>query len=547
MKNILKIGFLLLVIFTLVACNNESADDESLGEVVPEVTILTMTPEFQSAHYEGALMVAEEWKDLGLDVSVQPLETNTLLSRLYSSDTHDFDVYMAGWTGRVERLDPDMFIHSVFHSGNANAGGNNASGFINSQFDEIADKQRMEMDPEKRRELIFEAQEILADEVPIFTTYIPKLVQAYNKENFSEVPVMAGEGLFSEWTPMLAKPVGEQKILRIGSQQDLDTLNPLAANTAYEWRNLRLIYDKLVRVGTDGIPTPSAADSWDVVDETTIDVTLRDGMTFHDGESVDVEDIKFTFDYMKEWEVAYFASFLSPIDSVEIKDDSTIRFNLIEPYAPFINNTLAQIPILPKHIWEGIVEEGDISNPNEFANLQPIGSGPFKFEHWRRGEELSTKKHENYQQDIAIDGYIYKIFSQSEGMFAALETGDLDVSNTLLATHLDRAKEISFLQVEEVADLGWQYLGFNLRKEPFDNKLFRQALAHTIDTESIVDIHLEGLGEVGGAGLVISPANEYWFNPDVERPKFDPERAREILEEGGYTWDKKGRLRMPKE
>lgn len=528
-------------IFAAGCGDDETTDAETEhGELVPEIEILTMTPEFQRAHYEGALMLAEEWQELGIDVSVQPLETNTLLSRIYSSDSHDFDVYMAGWTGRVERLDPDMFIYSVFHSSTADPGGNNASGFIHSEFDKLAENQRTEMDMDARREIIFEAQEILADEVPIITTYIPNIVQAYNSDRFANIPAMAGEGLFSEWAPMMAEPLTDDGLLRVGSLQDLDSLNPMTANTAYEWRNLRLIYDKLVRIDLDGVPSPSAAESWEVLDDTTIDVTIHEGMTFHDGEPVTIEDIKFTYDYMLEWDPGYFSAFLSPIESVEIVDDLTIRFNLIEPYAPFINNTLAQIPILPQHIWAELDED-----PTEYANLEPVGSGPFVFQHWRRGEELSTRTHENYQLNVSVDGYVYRIFSQNEGMFAALETGDIDISPTLLATHLNRAKELDHVQVEEVADLGWQYLGFNLREAPFDNKMFRQALAYTVDTETIVDVHLEGIAETGGSGLVISPANEFWHNPDIQRPTYDPDRARELLEEAGYTWDSDGRLRMP--
>lgn len=546
MRKLKLFAFLVVIAIVLAACGSKddkpsSSADGDHGELVPEVTINTNPADESIVRYEAALMFQEEWEALGIPTKIEALEVNTSLAKIYDSDPRDYGAYISGWTGRVERLDPDMFIYSVFHSSNADVGGNNASGLILDEFDELAEQQRVEVDMDKRRELVFEAQEILADEVPIYTMYVPSLVQAYNKDKFDNIPAMAGEGLFSEWTPMMAEPLTDDKILKVAEVTDLDTTNPLAANTVYEWKNLRLIYDKLVRIGLDGTPQPAAATDWDIVDDTTIDITLRDGMTFHDGEPVDVEDVKFTFDYMIEWNTPYFLAFLNPIESVEVVDDETVRFNLNEPYAPFINNTLAQIPILPKHIWE------DIDNPSEEVNEHPIGSGPFKFKHWRRGEELATETFEDFYEDIEVDGYIYVVFSNHEGMIAALEKEEVDVTRTLQAPHVKIADELPFVQIEDKADLGWQYIGFNIREKPFDDKAFRQALAHTIDTETIVDVHMEGLAELGGAGLVISPANEFWYNPDVDRRDYDPEKARQILEEAGYTWDDEGRLRYPKE
>src|SRR5699024_1365598 len=193
--------------------------------------------------------------------------------------------------------------------------------------------------------------------------------------------VMPGEGIFSEWMPVSAIPLTDDKQLRIGSAQDIDTLNPVTANSVYDWRNLRLVYDKLVRLSPEMEPVPAAATDWDVIDETTVEFTLRKGMVFHDGEKVDAEDIIFSFDCMDKWNDGYLQSFLDPIKEVEIMDQYNVRFHLEEPYAPLLTAALTQIPILPKHIWENI--EGD---PTDHPNLDPIGSGPFVFDYWRRGE-----------------------------------------------------------------------------------------------------------------------------------------------------------------
>lgn len=548
-KRLLIVGFALGMI--LAGCSNESStdgtssSDEEVGELVPELSLMTSLPEENQISYEAAGDMSDVWKELGMEVVFEPIDFNAKSDRL-RSDNQDFDAFTHGWSGRIDRIDPDMYIYSIFHSAFAGPGGNNFTGYMEEEYDRLAEAQRVEMDVDARREIIFEAQEMLADDAPMIPIFARDLVHAYNNERFDNITVMAGEGIFNEWMPMEVEPLTDDKILRIASIQDLNSLNPFAATTVYEWRNLRLIYDKLVRLSPAAEPVPAAAESWDILDDTTVQVTLRDGMTFHDGEPVTVKDVKFSYDYFIEYEAGYFISFLEPIESTEIIDDNIVQFNLKESYAPFINVTLAQIPILPMHIWENIVEEEGVAHPEELTNDEAIGSGPFVLEEWRRGEDLRTTTFEDFYLDIAIDGYTYDIYGQDEAVMTALETNTADVNaEEFIPANIEKSQEISHLTVEQVPDIGYQYLSFNARRAPFSDKAFRQALAHTIDYDTIIDVYLDGYGLKGGSGLVINSANEFWHNPDVERPDYDPERAREILAEAGYTWDDDGRLRMP--
>jgi len=542
---------MLVLVLALTACGSKDTaggqDDDEMGELVPSITILSSLPEDNMVNYEMVKEVVEELKKIGVDAKAEPTDFAVLIDIIYGDDS-DYDAYTIGWSGRVERLDPDMFIHSINHSANADAGGNNTEKYRNPEFDAIADAQRQEMDMDKRQELVFEAQKILAEDVPRITLYSRANVQAYNKEKFKTVENIPGEGLFNEWTPMIIEPTTDDKILRVASDVNLDTLNPMKAKSVYEWKNFRLIYDKLVRLDPSIEPKPWAATGWEIVDDTTIDVTLREGMKFHDGKPVTVEDVKYTFDAFIENNVEYFMSFLEPIDNVEILDDNTVRFNLKNPYAPFITTTLTQIPILPKHIWE------EIEDPLNYENSQPIGSGPFVFENFRPGEELVAKANKDYFEEVKIDGYIYRIFGAPEGILTALEVGDIDLaSEDLIPAHIEQIKaneddKYSHLELTEVNDIGFFYLGMNGDRQPFNNKDFRIATAHLVDYDLALDVHLNGYGARGGGGLVINDANEFWHNPEVPiYDTYDPDRAKEILEEAGFTWDSDGRLRMPKE
>ena len=552
-KNKVWMSLLLAAVLLLAACGSpapaEPAEpgvpDEEMGELVPSITILSSLPEANMVNYEMAQEVAEELQLLGVDAVAQPMDFAVLLDVLYGDDS-DFDAYTIGWSGRIERLDPDMFIHSINHSDNADPGGNNTNRYRNPEFDALADAQRQEMDIDKRREIVFEAQRILAEDVPQVTLYSRANMQTYNKDLFENVINIPGEGLFNEWTPFTITPKTDKTVLTVASNVNIDDINPLSSKSVYGWRNLRLIYDKLVRLSPEIEPLPWAAESWEIVADDVIDVTLKQGMTFHDGVPVTVEDVKFSYELFINENVEYFASFLAPIENIELVDEDTVRFNLEYAYAPFITNTLAQIPILPMHIWE------NIENPVQYANDEAIGSGPFKLERFQTGEELVLSRFDDYFQPPIIDGYIFQIFASPEGVLTALELKTVDmVSYDLVPAHTEQIDanvggQYDHLELTAGDDIGFFYIGMNLDRAPFSNKAFRIAMAHITDYDLALDVHLNGYGARGGGGLTIVEANEFWHNPEVPiYDTYDPARAREILAEAGFTWDSEGRLRMP--
>lgn len=206
------ISILLVALMLLAACgSSDSPETETpggggeMGELVPPIVILSSLPEANMVNYEMAEEVAEELRQLGVDATAQPMDFAVLLDVLYGEDS-DYDAYTIGWSGRIERLDPDMFIHSINHSDNSGAGGNNTNRYRNPAFDELADAQRQEMDIERRREIVFEAQRILAEDVPHVTMYSRANMQTYNKDLFTDVINIPGEGLFNEWTPLAFVP-----------------------------------------------------------------------------------------------------------------------------------------------------------------------------------------------------------------------------------------------------------------------------------------------------------------------------------------------------
>ncbi len=509
-------------------------------ERVQPIVLDTTTEAYDPIRYEAAYIVADAWRELGLEVTVRPTEFSTLLGRFY--DQQDFDASILGWSGRIDRLDPQFYMGTLY-SGQSGKGGTNAGGYSNPKYDELFEAQSREFDLEKRQQLVHEAQEVYMPDAPLAILFYRDEVVAYNNQTFESMVSMAGEGLYSEWGPMQAVPKGNTKILRIGGPQPPDNLNPLASNSVWGWKWMRLYYDRLVRLDPNVEPVLWAAKSVVPVNDVTIDVTLREGMRFHDGEPLTADDVAFTFNYyLKNESYSYFDAYLAPLAGVEKVDDMTVRFNMKTPSASFATITLSQIPILPEHIWSKIENPGELT-PEQ---IPMVGSGPFKFERFDRGEFMSLAKYTEHfhAPEIAIDGVEFRIFADMEGVFTALQTQQIDMTAWRMeAGQIPLAEAADHLTVVSVPDFGYYHLTFNSRRGSFSDRAFRRALTMAMDRERMVNVLLDGRGEVGST--VIAPVNTFWHNAFTETFEFNLEAAKEELKQAGYTWDSEGRLLKP--
>jgi peptide/nickel transport system substrate-binding protein len=550
--------FILLISLVLSACSmqvtkepeGEKEAPKNVTENLPEdrkvreLELYVTTPEYDPIRYEFGLMIAEEWKKLGFDVKVTPLEWNRLAE--LGMKQKDYDAFTLSWAGRAERIDPDHFIYATLHSSNAGLGAYNIVGYDNPEYDKLAEEQRKVTDLEKRKEIVNRAQELFLEDLPYAPVVHRDQVMAYNKENFKNVTYMLGEGLNSYWNFLNMEPTGDQKVVRWGYPSDIDSLNPLSSTNSHDFQVTRLIYDRLVQISETGEPENWAAKSIEDVnsDGQTYKVTLHEGMKFHDGEAVTAADVKFSFDLVKEIQSPYFMSMVKPIDSVEVIDDLTVQFNLVEPFAPFISNTLAQMYIFPEHYWKPILDSEGATGVLEHQNEEIIGSGPFKMDYWRKNQELKLLRNDDFRTPAKIDGILSIPYSNTQGMVAAVEQGEADMTGWWVEPiQVDKLKENPMLEVISVKDHGLYHINYNMRRMPFDDKPVRLAMAYVIPKQRIIDELLEGYGTP--ANSLIAPANEFWHNPDIETFEYDFEKAMNILKDAGYEWDENGKIYYP--
>ena len=512
------------------------------GEPVPEIHFLTWPAATYSHFAETSRYVAEEWERLGLKVRLDPVAFPNPMLQMWFTD-HRFDVVLSSLTGAPHRMEPDFFTNSQFNSANKSPGAWNVGEYSNPEFDAIGNQQIKIYDTDRRRPLIHQLQRMIVEEQPEAVLSSVVQVFAINKNNVEFDPyVDSPQGIRANANQTRMRSKRNQDLVRIGWTLEYSVLNPLAARTIEETEVAALLYDRLFWIGADGSPVPRLATGYETVDD-TIDVTIRTGHTFSDGKPVTAEDVKFSFEYMKEWKAPYFTQHLSRLQSVEVLAPNKIRFRLTEPYAPFIMNTLGQMYILPKHVWAPLLQETGLKTPQQFANSQPIGSGPYTVRYRREGSELYLARRKDHFAPPLAD-LLYVVYGSAEIVSQSLKAGSIDVSfQPLPPAGIKEFESDPRLAVYEAKSNGIMSLRYKTTGPVFWNRDLRRALFHAIPYERIVNEIYGGRATL--TATPITPVNAYWHNPDLPKPAFDPEKARTILKQAGFTWDASGRLHFP--
>lgn len=295
----------------------------------------------------------------------------------------------------------------------------------------------------------------------------------------------------------------------------------------------KTIYSNLVKYKlTDGEieVVPDLAESWESNEELTqFTFKLRPDVTWHDGEPLTADDVKFTFDSVLDPEVnARFSGPISSVDSVDVVDPQTVVFNLSSPFAPLPVMLGYNQAIVPKHLLEG----QDLNQPTDFLTA-PVGSGPFKFGTLSQGSYLEVVANEDYFGGRPnLDRIIFQVITDGNARVAQVRSGDIDFT-VIDPPQVDSVSGDENLKIVEATQVNYYFLAFNHQVERLQDVSVRQALTLALNREAIVETMLKGYGQV--ATGPIHPALGEYYNPDVTTYEYDPERAKELLAEAGWS------------
>lgn len=296
------------------------------------------------------------------------------------------------------------------------------------------------------------------------------------------------------------------------------------------------IYESLLTYSHELGPQPGLAKSWEMADDgMSYTFNLNEGVTWHDGEPFTADDVVFSLGDMLPTTHARARVILNKyLESVEKIDDLTVKVNLKTPFPAFILMFEPGFaPMMPKHLYEGT---DYMKNP---ANQQPVGTGPFQFKEWRRGEYIKLERNPNYWKEGKpyLDELIFNIIPDSASRAVAFEQGAVDVLRGGDIDNVD-VKRLSSLPDVEYTTQGWEmfspqaYLIFNMRKPPFDNTKVRQAVVSALNRQMIIDNIFFGLGQLSTGPFV---ATEMFYDPDMPPIDFDLNKAKELIQESGIN------------
>ena len=350
----------------------------------------------------------------------------------------------------------------------------------------------------------------------------------------------AGAAASASPTPS-ASPSSGELVYRIGIAQDVvDGMNPFSSQTSIAWESFRLGYNFLTWYSADYKPVPDAAESWEVSsDALRWTFHLRPDLKWSDGRPLTARDVAFTYNLILDTQHWMYIQYLVGVTSVTAPDDLTVVITTEKPNSGML---ALYIPILPEHIWSKV----DPDKLDYFKNMPFVGSGPFRVTEVNKSHWVTLEANPDYPEALGGPPHIktvrFEIYQNNDTMVADYKAGTLDSISSFTALDFKTLSGMPGTAVDPGPSIGFHQLSFNCWDSPKSkgdpltrDVIIRQAVAWAIDREKINTISMGGLATAGAA--MFGPAQPYWqWTPPVGQAyRYDPEKAKQILEAAGYV------------
>lgn len=308
----------------------------------------------------------------------------------------------------------------------------------------------------------------------------------------------------------------------IGIDSDAVALDPLRINDTLTMSILSNVYEPLVRMTNDSQIVPALATKWEVSDDGLEYVfTIRTDATFHNGDPITAEDVKYSLEAAIE--SSYTGPYMNFIDKVEVLDAENVKVTLQYAYAPF----LALCTTYSQVVKEDFYEDG-----GTMMSKQPIGSGPYKFVSWAQGDKIVFEAYDGYYAGEApIKNLTYKVISNSTTAAIALETGDIDVSLNVGSADIAALEEKEGITLLKDPSSAFYFVGMNTNVKELSDVRVRQAIAKCINKEDMIIGALDGYGVATNTFIAEGLPG---YNADFNPLPYDVEAAKKLMAEAGY-------------
>jgi len=520
---------LLLAIVIIVPLFSSRVEAQAREELSFEMWTL----DWDTIAVDAGDVIEQMLRDIGIRMKAMPTSEEVLYDNLDLEHTYEvYEMSRGFWAYPVD-------IHDRFHSEEIRDYGLNYAGYSNPEFDALIDEAFKEMDFEKRTKLLWDAQRLLAEDPPYIPLFTSDDVHALRKE-WTGYHRLSG-GIFNWYNRLTTidlrhvdQEYGADFIMAYPSY--IDHYNPIAADDGRSMLVMSMVFDALVSYDEDMNIIPWLATDWTISpDYLTITFNIVHNAKWHDGVPLTAEDVKFTVDFYKEQDIPYDVALMTRIESVETDGDYTVIFHMTEPYAWALNG-FEDVPIVPKHIWEGKAWDWTVH-----PDMMPIGSGPFKWDSYLDGEWIKLVANPDFWMEGKphLGSFTIRVIAESSARFLAIKKNEVHTERYELDIGFIEAAKMdpNLVPLEDTWCVGmWDYIiDFNQRTDPaLKDPAVKKAIAHAIDKQRLVDIARLGYGTV--TDTFITPA---FFGPAYEDPnavkyEYNVFLANKILDTAGY-------------
>jgi len=301
------------------------------------------------------------------------------------------------------------------------------------------------------------------------------------------------------------------------------TLDPVMMNDHPSAQIRLMIFETLVSLNPRTMELePGLAVSWDFEDAQTLNMELRQGVYFSNGDPFTADDVSFTIE--RAIESTHTRSMFEMIEYVEIHDDHNITLHLSEPFMPILHTlSTGQLGIVNANVARELGFDGFHENP--------VGTGRFIFDSQVLGDRTVVVRNENYWGELPhLRQITFRVIPEQPIRFIEVETGNADIGFSILPTDVQRAEETDSVVLHRHLNFSYNYIGFNTASGPLADIRVRQAIAHALQLQPIIDNAFAGTGMPGTGPLTTL----HDMSIATEPFEFDLDRSRELLAEAGF-------------
>ncbi len=336
----------------------------------------------------------------------------------------------------------------------------------------------------------------------------------------------AGSAANQPSEPLVPAPADKTELV-IAQSADVTALDPQLSTTANDITVTFNLFDNLIFRNRNSELQPMLATEWALVDDTTWEFKLREGVTFHNGEEFKADDVEFTIERTYDPEAGTSVAIVfGTVEDVQVVDDYTVRFLMKAP-DPLLPARLAFYggQMLPKDYFNEVGAEA--------FNAAPVGTGPVRFVERVPDDHLTLARYDDYWgEPIAFETVIFRPIPETAARIAALQTGEVDIITKVPPDQVEQVRNLENARVEQVRYNGLYVLAVNSKVPPLDNPLVKQALSLGIDRQLIVDELWSAQGTVPTGPVV---EGDFAYDPNAQPFEYDPDRAKQLLEQAGYN------------